>query len=201
MRSRQRVARDSSDEELLRKQTVVGLDLSLTGSAAAAVPRIWSSQDLNAVKTLRVGYNLSNIEDEGERIDRIDFIAERIVEFCQEHHASVVGVEDYAFSQGQSRAHALGELGGVVKLAVWKKLHLTPLPIVASTARKTLLQQLPNLRGKGKGYLKAWVAHNVRRLAGPTANWSEDEIDAFVIANHRLMMVGGVAMTYEPEEI
>jgi Holliday junction resolvasome RuvABC endonuclease subunit len=178
---------------------VIGLDLSLTAAAAAAIPRQWTN-NLDDVKTMRVGYGLSDIEEEGERMDRLDFIVERIMEFCQQHSPVALGVEEYAYSQGQSRSHALGELGGVVKLAVWKRLHITPLPVVASTARKTLLQKLPNLRGKKKGYLKTWVVHNVQRLEGPTLRWTADEIDAFVIANHRLMMVGGMAMTYEPEE-
>lgn len=176
-------------------KTIVGLDLSLTAAAACALPKKWD-HDMKSARTMVVGYGVSNAEGEEARLERLDDIAEAIVKFCMMNHAVAVGVEDYAFSQGQSRAHALGEAGGVVKLEIYRRLQLTTIPIVASTARKTLLQKLPSPRGQKKGFLKEFVVRNVRRLKGPTLKWTDDEIDAFVIANHRRMLAGETAMSY-----
>lgn len=177
-------------------KTVVGLDLSLQAAAACAIPLKWKEHDMLHTRTIVVGYGVKDSDGEEVRLERLDKIAKALVEFCDNNHAVAIGVEDYAFSQGQSRAHALGEIGGVTKLALYKKLNVIPTPIVASTARKTLLQKLPGQRGMKKGFMKKFVAHNVRRLEGPTLKWGEDEIDAFVIANHRRMIEGEVPMSF-----
>jgi Holliday junction resolvasome RuvABC endonuclease subunit len=175
-------------------ETIVGLDLSLRAAAACALPRGWN-YDMKRVRTMVVGENVSNAEGEDARIRRLDKIASAIVAFCKSNHAIAIGVEDYAFSQGQSRAHALGELGGVVKLEIFKALGIAPLPIVASTARKTLLQ-----RARVKGMKdKDYVIHNVQRLGPVAQRWTNDEIDAFVIANAMVERAGGIALTYEGE--
>lgn len=175
-------------------ETIIGLDLSLRAAAVCALPRNWQ-YDMKSIRTLVVGENVSNADAEEARIRRLDKISSAIVEFCRSNHAIAIGVEDYAFSQGQSRAHALGELGGVVKLAIYKALGIAPLPIVASTARKTLLQ-----RARVKGMKdKDYVVHNVKRLGPVAERWTDDEVDAFVIANAMLERAGYIALTYEGE--
>lgn len=179
--------------------TVVGLDLSLRAAAACAIPRRWN-QNLNQVRTMVAGYGVEQ-NDEEARVIRLEVISEAIGEFCVQNKAITVSLEEYAFSQGQAHSHAIGEIGGVVKLELRRRLKLTPRPLFSNTARKTLLQWLPSSRGKPKGYLKRYVTTNVRRLGGVTLRWTDDEIDAFVIANHTLMLAGGTAMTFEGEEI
>jgi Holliday junction resolvasome RuvABC endonuclease subunit len=86
----------------------------------------------------------------------------------------VVAVEQYAFSRGESRAHALGELGGVVKLALLDA-GLEVVPLTASHAR-SCLGKFP--RAKPKKH----VAVLVKSLGCPE-QWSDDVIDSFVVAN------------------
>jgi len=179
-------------------ETVIGLDLSLRAAAACAIPLKWN-QDMTRIRTMVIGHGVTQGDEEG-RLDRLDAISSKIGDFCVDNRAKVVALEEYAFSQGQAHAHSIGEVGGVVKLEIRRRLEITPQPIFSPTARKTLLQWLPSVRGKPKGYLKKYVAANVRRLEGITSKWTEDEIDAFVIANHALMLAGGMAMTFEGEE-
>lgn len=88
--------------------------------------------------------------------------------------ADVVAVEDYAFSQGQSQAHALGELGGVVKLAMHENIGDVH-PLTASHVRSCL--------GKFSGKGVKEQVHKVVRSMGVPEVWTGDVIDAFVVAN------------------
>lgn len=179
-------------------ETIVGLDLSLRAAAACAIPVKWD-HDVAKLRTMVIGSSLSNDASEDERLDRIDQICKAMVKFCGQNNAIAIGVEEYAFAQGASHAHAIGELGGNVKRDIRTLLGITPQPIIASTARKTLLQKLPRPKGAKKGFLKSFVSYNVKRLGGQITRWTDDEIDAFVIANARLMQYGGMAMTFEGE--
>jgi Holliday junction resolvasome RuvABC endonuclease subunit len=128
-----------------------------------------------------------------ERLMRLERIANGVVEFCKEMNATAVFAEEYAFSRKNSQAHALGEGGGCVKLEVWRRLNLVVVPIVASSARKTLLVKCPQKDPK------SFVQYNVQRLRGPTLKWTGDEIDAFVICNAGLGLIGGMVMSYPGE--
>src|SRR5262249_2191330 len=153
-----------------------------------AIPREWD-QDIASVRTTISGYDLPKDASEELQAERRERIADEIVRFCRKNNAIAVALEEFAFSQGQSRAHALGELGGVVKHELRRNLGITPIPITASRARKILLQRLP--RSEVKGY----VVYNVKRLEG-TSLWTNDEVDSFCVANALLMMVGGTCMTF-----
>lgn len=142
---------------------------------------------------MHAGKKLDNNASPDEQLDRIEMIAKRIVDFCKQRNAEAVYVEEYAFAQGRSRAHALGELGGEVKRQARRRLGFAVQPIVASQARKTLLMKVPRAKSK------VFVIRNVQRLGGQTKYWTDDEIDAFVIANHGLMLRGGVAMGFDGE--
>lgn len=175
-------------------ETIVGLDLSLNAAAVCALPVNWQYQ-MAEIRTHVVGYGVAKTDDEDARVERLDRIAASIVAFCKANKATHVAVEEYAFSQGQSRAHALGELGGVVKLEIRRAFGKAPLPIVASSARKLLLQKARMKGVKDKTY----VVHNVRRLGSIAMRWTDDEIDAFVIANAMIERTGGIPLTYEGE--
>jgi Holliday junction resolvasome RuvABC endonuclease subunit len=103
---------------------VVGLDLSLraTGFADAGVPIVLSSR-------LR-------------GLDRIAALRDEVLALIDERDAydplaadNLVVVEDYAFSRGASHAHELGELGGVIKLAL-KEAGITTVLIGPSSLKK-----------------------------------------------------------------
>ncbi len=172
---------------------VVGLDLSLRTPAACAIPTNWKHK-LKDVR-VRTFFN-EKLEADAtpyERLMRLERIANGVVEFCKEMRATAVFAEEYAFSQKLSQAHALGEGGGCVKLEVWRRLKLIVKPIVASSARKTLLEKCPRQDAK------PFVQYNVQRLGGPTKKWTGDEIDAFVIVNHGFGLIGGTVMSFPGE--
>jgi hypothetical protein len=47
--------------------------------------------------------------------------------------------------------------------------------------------------------VKAFAVRNVKRLGGPASGWTDDQIDAFVIMNHGVMLQGGTALTFPGE--
>jgi len=169
---------------------IVGLDLSLRSAAGAKVRLPWDG-DLEDVQTCVVGVDLENDATPEDVARRLEIISSRLVDFCGD--ATSVFVEEYAFSARKSRAHAIGEVGGTVKLDVFRRLGHAPKPIPPATARKTMLQKLPGAD------VKSWVVRNVRRLGGPTGGWTDDQIDAFVVMNHGVMLKGGVALTFAGE--
>lgn len=174
---------------------VVGLDLSLTATGMCALPLDWSFA-LEEVKTSTCGYALDAGATARERIVRATEIADAVFDFCKAHQARAVYVENHAFGAGGARANETIEMTGIVKAKLFDDWGIVVEPVVASSARKTLLQKLPSPRGQKRGALKAWVVANVRRLGGPALGWSEDEVDAFVCANMGLMLRGGTAMTF-----
>lgn len=81
--------------------TVVGLDLSLTSTGYA------SGEDQRNITTKNTGPA------------RLHDISTAIAEILVELDDPVVMVEGYSFGSRNSQAHAIGELGGVVRLTLW----------------------------------------------------------------------------------
>ena len=163
---------------------VLGLDLSLRCSAAVVIPPYWRT-GWKSLTTMTVGKELKADATESDRLDRIVFIMERIGEFALKHGVTHAFVEQYAFSQGTSHAHALGELGGLVKV----RLHLAHIgvaTVVASQARKFLFGKMP-----AKGAKKVAVAQ--LKTMGAEFD-TEDEYDAFVVANYGRSELGMTAL-------
>lgn len=188
---------DRSDNR--RGAHVVGLDLSLRATAACALPLDWD-YDLAKVRMLRANtIQLSRGASALQRAERIAQIAHDVVVFCLNVKATCVMLEDYAFAQSMANARETAELGGVVKHEILQALHFAAEPIVASQARKLLLQQLPG-RKKGvkqpPGFLKEWVVRNVKRLGPVATTWTDDECDAFVVANAALERAGTVPLSF-----
>lgn len=170
-----------------RRLVVVGLDLSLRAAAAAKVTVPWDG-DLEDVRTHIVGADLPNDASPEDVARRLQLIANKLADFCA--GADVVYVEEYAFSARASRAHSIGEVGGAVKLRLFERLGKAPRPIPPATARKTMLQKLP------RAEVKPFVVRNVRRLGAPADKWTDDQIDAFVILNHGVMLQGGTPLSF-----
>jgi Holliday junction resolvasome RuvABC endonuclease subunit len=151
--------------------TILGLDLSLTGSGAVRYKLPWAG-DFKDIESLHVGRKLSKDASEYDCLCRLRYLRDEILEFAD--GCQVVAVEQYAFSRGASRAHALGELGGVVKLALLG-LGLEIVPLTASHVR-SCLGKFPRKAPKEH------VAALIRKLGAPD-RWSDDVIDSFVTAN------------------
>lgn len=177
------------------KAHVVGIDLSLRAAAACALPFPWD-HDLGKVRMLKAGYALNQQSTAKEKAQRIAQLAHDISLFCLNVKARRIGIEDYAYSASSAHQHQTFECGGVVKDRVLELLDLEVHAITAAAARKTLLGVVPRL---GRGQTKPWVIRNVKRLGGPTAEWTDDECDAFVVANRVLADAGAVALAFDGE--
>lgn len=168
---------------------IVGLDLSLRAAAACASPANWD-HDLTKLTMGVWGSSLKADATPSERVKRIADIVEGVVKFCNRGVGRVF-VEEMTFGSTGAHAREVAELTGAVKHRLWIDLGIVAEPIVASRARKVLLQRLP--RKDVKGYVIA----NVRRLGGPALMWTPDEIDALVCCNAGIEIAGGTAMSFE----
>lgn len=81
--------------------SVVGLDLSLTATGIAGLAGATST-----VKTRTRG------------MERLDVITDAVLNAA--NLAGLVCIEGYSFGSLASQAHALGELGGVVRWSLWR---------------------------------------------------------------------------------
>jgi len=174
----------------VKRRIIVGIDLSLRAAAAAKVVLPWDG-DLEDVRTCIVGRDLGLAATPRERAERLEHIVNRLADFCTD--ATDIHLEEYAFAASGAHAHAIGEVGGSLKLWFRKHLDRDPLPVHSAAARKTMLQKLP------RSEVKKFVVRNVKRLGSPATGWTDDQIDAFVVMNHGVMLAGGVALTFAGE--
>ena len=162
---------------------VMGLDLSLRGSAAVVLPKGWNpAKPWEGISFERFG-EPGKLEGE----ERVDAIVERVAFLMAAHDVDRVFIEQYAFSFSANAITAIAELVGVVKHYVWTHHLTTVVPIVASSARKTFFGPLPRMSRKE---VKAFIGFELDKLGAPFAN--EDTRDAFLVGNagrHKLGLV------------
>ncbi len=178
--------------------SIVGLDLSLTAAAACAIPLDWDKKKhrLKLVRMLRTGYDLKKDATQRDRVQRMSSIREDIFEFVREVQGHVVFIEDHAYAaQSTANASQIVELTGAVKVDLFENWGTVVMPIPSMTARKIMLQKLPSPKTT-REKVKPFTLRNVRRLGGPALEWTDDEIDAFVVANAAYMKVGCTALSF-----
>jgi len=152
---------------------IVGLDISLRATGFAALPADWAG-DFSKVTVGHAGAPLPRDASAKARVDRIGHIVDAVGIFCETVKADRVYIEEYAFTARTSQAHALGELGGAIKLAL-RRLGWVAEPVAAARAR-TLLGKAPRKNAKG------WACGLMVEMGAPR-EWTLDELDAVVIAN------------------
>jgi Holliday junction resolvasome RuvABC endonuclease subunit len=151
---------------------ILGLDLSLR---AAGCVLMEPGAAWHEIQTLVCGASLKRDASEHERLNRLLDSRSSICSFLRQHGgADVAVVEQYAFSKLSSQAHALGELGGVIKTALYEQ-GIKVVTLEASRAR-SCLGKFP--RKDTKKHVELVV-----RAMGCPVEWTSDEIDAFVVAN------------------
>lgn len=177
---------------------VAGLDLSLRFTCAVAVPGDWGF-DWSRVETMKTGESLRADAADYECIRRLTRIEADVVEFLRRVQATHVFIEQYAYTSDFSRAHSIGELGGVIKLAVQRDLHL-PVVVVAEATARTLLGKAPRKDRKEWAARKLLDAGAPRDWIGEAADrWGL--FDAFEQANHGLALQGGQAVILREPDV
>jgi Holliday junction resolvasome RuvABC endonuclease subunit len=80
----------------------MGLDLSLTSTGYSC------DGDMDVIAVKKKG------------VERLGAIRDEVMLVCREHRPDVVLIEGYSFASRASQAHSIGELGGVIRLALYE---------------------------------------------------------------------------------
>lgn len=112
-------------------------------------------------------------------VPRLAWYREQILEVIALTIPDLAVIEDYAFSRAAAHAHQLGELGGVIRLALWDR-DITTVEIVPSSLKKWLT-------GKGNAGKDDMVAV-AARLGCPANN--NNAVDAWALRQMALYEYG-----------
>ena len=150
---------------MLNKESFLGLDLSLTSTG-------WATHEgTGTIKTSTKG------------MARIDEISIAILKLLLSIKSPLVAIEGYAFAKRSSHAHAQGELGGAVRLQLYR-------------AGIPFIEIPPTNRAKfatGRGNAnKAEVVSNISAKTGIvwSGSGADDECDAWALREMMLAYYG-----------
>lgn len=144
----------------------MGLDLSLTGTGVVILDRAGSPVHAETISCKFQG------------MERLAFIRGSVASLLSRHSPLLTCVEGYSFSSRQSHAHALGELGGVIRLLLHRNGFIYH-DIPPSTLKKFVT-------GKGNA-MKDEVMMNVYKRWGFEAK-DNNQADAYGLARISLAL-------------
>lgn len=158
----------------------VGLDLSLTSTGFSC------------------GELIETISVSTKGPERLATIRDRIIELLNSIENPCVCVEGYSFASRNSQAHSIGELGGVIRVALWERgIPYVEIPPTTrakfatgkGNAAKTEVMSAISARTgivwSGKGAddkCDAWILEQMgkTRLGKPDYNWPAINLEALV---------------------
>jgi Holliday junction resolvasome RuvABC endonuclease subunit len=146
---------------------VLGLDLSLTGLGMVVLDPEGGVEFRETV-----GVSLKRGAKVKDKIERLTYLAGRVVEVVKSHEPDAVVIEDYAYGARFGATFDLGELGGVVKTSLWTRCRTEPVLVPSSSARKVVL---------GKGRPKKSEILGMLRERGILFE-DHNQADAYVVA-------------------
>lgn len=147
----------------------VGIDPSLTGTGIAVV----GADRKGRAKLL---YS-DRIEPPGAMrgVTRLMYLRQSLMDRLDKINAHSVCVEGYSFSSKFSRAHSLGEWGGVLRVTLAQDYRLPTFCLPPQSLKKFAT-------GKGNTQGKAPMAVALNERLGATLSLGEDEVDAVWLA-------------------
>ena len=159
---------------------ILGLDLSLTGSAGCRLPAGWDpTHPWDGVTWERFGA-AGKLQGE-ERVQGIVEGVLRMVTPLTRH----VYFEQYSFSKIQGKAFERAELVGAIKRELFVRHGFRMQPVVASAARKILLGPR---RKRTSVEWKRTIAYELEMMGCPIDDG--DSRDAFVVCNAARYQLG-----------
>lgn len=165
-------------------ETILGIDLSLTGLGLCATPAPWAIGDWSQVRRVTLGISLTKAADARDAATRRRALAMDVCTFADRVHATHVVVEGYPVGGRVFNLDKLAELGGVVKHELLLRLNLATVAAPLVTARKLMLGWVPRGLKKGEWQKPIWDA-------APAGTFqTTDEVDAFIACNWMLAELG-----------
>jgi Holliday junction resolvasome RuvABC endonuclease subunit len=160
------------------QMNTMGLDLSLTSTGVS------------------IGGSTHSIRVDTRGVERLKEIRDSIINTAVEHHIEVVAIEGYSYASRMSQSHSLGELGGVVRLALFE--HSIPFVVIPPTSRAKFATGKGNAGkpevmssvsaktgiiwsgGDGGDRCDAWVLEQMLlvKLGRSHYDWSKEQLDA-----------------------
>lgn len=181
-----------------KPEIVIGMDISWRRPAMVVLPANWKPGDWKTIRSFAFAESRSEKTlNEVECIERTERLVTKIAgvikhQLFSDPYSNHVDqsvhcfIEQYAYAQHQQGGHArIVEFVGALKLEVWRECGILLLPVIGTSARKLLLGRIPRSVGK----VKVYVQTEVFRMGAPK-EWTEDEVDAFVIANCGRSLLG-----------
>lgn len=156
----------------------MGLDLSLTSTGVS------------------VGGMTRSIQSKRNGVERLVEIRDAIIEIAVESKVQVAVIEGYSYASRQSQSHSLGELGGVVRVALFEAG--IPFVVVPPTSRAKFATGKGNAGkaevvsavsaktgiiwagGDGADRCDAWVMEQMLlvKLGRSQYDWAKEQLDA-----------------------
>lgn len=170
----------SRKKKKVRKQIVIGIDQSLTGTGYGVLH--YPSMEL-----IEYGVIKSKVKGTPRLIEISRDLTDTVKEYEKDHKIVSIGMEQYAYNKkfGGGRVFDLGELGGVIKTDMLRLGYDLEI-ITVQEHVKTLLGKLPKKVGD-----KLLRIHQVNRLyelglrtGKTTATQDSDIADAISIGRH-----------------
>jgi hypothetical protein len=121
-------------------------------------------------------------------VERLVFLADECVAFARKHKVTHVWIEGLPTHGGQFFASGqLEQVGGAVRYALWSEVRLVANTVPLNSGRKTVMGKLPRSDVKR-------IVHETIRSFSQLSDWTGDELDAWVAANHGVSLLGGCAV-------
>jgi hypothetical protein len=170
---------------------ILGMDLSIRGSALVCIPEDWFPGDWGRLEI----YRRIRPDIHAPIDDRIEYVVDQILELTimADTPPSCAFVEAHVFVGFQQGALPRVELVGAVKYALKKNFAVKTTPVIASQARKLLFGKLPQMK---RPQIKAFVVEQLRKMGAPFSE-NDDLCDAFVVANYGLSELGLLCLVQE----
>lgn len=144
---------------------IMGLDLSLTSTGVS------------------IGGLTTSIKSKQKGSERLLEIRNEVIKLAQESEVEIVAIEGYSYASRHSQAHSIGELGGVIRVAM-RELGI-PIVVIPPTCRAKFATGKGN---SGKAEVMSAISAKTGLLwSGGDGN---DRCDAWILEQMTLTYLG-----------
>lgn len=161
----------------MARESILGIDLSLRALGLFACPIDYDG-NWSRANAVTLGVDLPKGASAIQYVERLRMLTVDVVEFAYRNAVTIAFVESYAFDM-TTMAHSLGEIGGVIKLALWKEKRIEVKTANQNSARKLVFGRCPP-KGMTQSQRKAWLFEPLKLAGLPVGDHNQG--DAAVVA-------------------